>query len=214
MPRVSAVVTAGGKGTRIAELKQEKPLVGLSGRPLIDYVLEALNGSKEVSEVVVSVSQSTPDTERHVSALGYRFVRTPGDGYVEDLRYAMYLISTPYVLVVPADMPLLRSESIDKVVTAFYRSKKSSIVVGVPEEVFQEANMGADPTVVMDMNGERAVPCGISIVDRDMMLKGEYLDEAYMVTDLMDFAINVNTVAQLSKAEGVIRSRAARLRPS
>ena len=207
MPRVSAVVTAGGKGTRIAELRQEKPLVTLSDRPMIDYVLEALRGSKEVSEIVVSVSQATPETEKHVSALGYRFVRTPGAGYVEDLRYAMYLITTPYVLVVPADMPLLRSESIDKVVTAFYRSKKSSIVVGVPEALFQEANLGADPTVVMEMNGERAVPCGISIVDRDLMLKGEYLDEAYMVTELADFAINVNTVAQLRKAEGVIRSR-------
>jgi len=207
MPRVSAVVTAGGKGTRIAELRQEKPLVTLSHRPMSDYVLEALRGSKEVSEIVVSVSQATPETEKHVSALGYRFVRTPGAGYVEDLRYAMYLITTPYVLVVPADMPLLRSESIDKVVTAFYRSKKSSIVLGVPEALFQEANLGADPTVVMEMNGERAVPCGISIVDRDLMLKGEYLDEAYMVTELADFAINVNTVAQLRKAEGVIRSR-------
>ena len=214
MSRVSALVTAGGKGTRIAELKQEKPLVRLSGRPIIDYVLDALKGSKEVSEVVVSVSEATPETESHVHEEGYRFIRTPGAGYVEDLRYAMYLITTPYVLVVPADMPLLRSESIDQVVTAFYRSKKSSIVVGVPEVIFQEANMGADPTVVMDMNGESAVPCGISIVDRDLMLQGRYLDEAYMVTELKDFAINVNTVAQLRKAAKVLRSRKAKVRPS
>lgn len=198
----------------MAELKQEKPLVKISGRPIIDYVLEALKGSKEISEIVVSVSQATPRTEMHVDSIGYRFIRTPGAGYVEDLRYAMYLITTPYVLVVPADMPLLRSESIDQVVTAFYRSKKSSIVVGVPERIFQEANMGTDPTVVMDMNGERAVPCGISIVDRDLMLQGKYLDEAYMVTELLDFAINVNTVAQLKKAESVLRSRASRVRPS
>ncbi|MCU0861746.1 MAG: NTP transferase domain-containing protein, partial [Methanomassiliicoccales archaeon] len=139
MLRVSAVVTAGGKGTRIAEMSQEKPLIEVLGRPMIDHVLEALKGSKEVSEVVVSVSASTPRTEEHVSQEGYRFVRTPGAGYVEDLRYAMYLLSTPYVLVVPADMPLLRSGSIDQVVTAFYRSKKSSIVVGVPKDVFQDA---------------------------------------------------------------------------
>ncbi|MEM0448271.1 MAG: NTP transferase domain-containing protein [Methanomassiliicoccales archaeon] len=207
MLRVSAVVTAGGKGTRIAELRQEKPLIQIMGRPMIDYVLEALKGSKEVSEVVVSVSSSTPMTEEHVQRQGYRFVRTPGAGYVEDLRYAMYLLSTPYVLVVPADMPLLRSSSIDKVVTAFYRSKKSSIVVGVPESLFRELNQGAEPTVVMNMNNERAVPCGISIVDRDLMLRGEYLDEAYMVTELVDFAINVNTVEQLHQAERVLVCR-------
>jgi adenosylcobinamide-phosphate guanylyltransferase len=203
------VVTAGGKGTRIAEMRLEKPLIELSGRPMIDYVLDALKGSKEVSEIVVSVSQATPATEEHVHQRSFRFVRTPGAGYVEDLRYAMYLITTPYVLVVPADMPLLRSASIDQVVTAFYRSKKSSIVVGVPESVFREANVGTEPTIVMEMNGEEAVPCGISIVDRDLMLKGEYLDEAYMVTELMDFAINVNTVAQLGRSESVLKARKA-----
>lgn len=207
MLRVSAVVTAGGRGTRIAEMRQEKPLIEMMGRPIIDYVLEALQGSKEVSEVVVSVSQSTPLTERHVQDKGFRFVRTPGAGYVEDLRYAMFMLSTPYVLVVPADMPLLRSVSIDQVVTAFYRSKKSSIVVGVPEGLFHEANMGTDPTIVMDMNGERAVPCGISIVDRELMLRGDYLDEAYMVTRLKDFAINVNTAAQLRHAESILSHR-------
>jgi GTP:adenosylcobinamide-phosphate guanylyltransferase len=59
----------------------------------------------------------------------------------------------------------------------------------------------------MDMNGERAVPCGISIVDRELMLRGEYLDEAYMVTRLMDFAINVNTAEQLRQAEGILSHR-------
>jgi adenosylcobinamide-phosphate guanylyltransferase len=205
MSRVSAVVTAGGKGTRIAELGQEKPLIEIHGRPIVDYVLDALAGSKEVAEIVVSVSSATPSTESHVHRKGFRFIRTPGAGYVDDLRYAMYLISTPYVLVVPADMPLLRAHSIDMVVTAFYRSKKSSIVVGVPETKFQE--LSAEPTLTMDMNGVKAVPCGVSLVDREMMLHDEYLDEAYMVTELEDFAINVNTVRNLALAEKILKER-------
>jgi adenosylcobinamide-phosphate guanylyltransferase len=199
------VVTAGGKGTRIAELRQEKPLIEINGSPIVDYVLEALSGSKEVAEIVVSVSPATPLTEKHVHERGFRFIRTPGAGYVDDLRYAMYLISTPYVLVVPADMPLLRAHSIDMVVTAFYRSKKSSIVVGVPVSSLRELN--AEPTMTMDMNGVEAVPCGISIVDREMMLHNEYLDEAYMVTELEDFAINVNTVRNLKLAEKILKER-------
>ena len=205
MPRVSAVVTAGGRGTRISELKQEKPLIEILDKPMVDHILEALKGSKEISEIVVSVSQNTPRTEEHVQSQGYRFVRTPGEGYVQDLRYAMYLLSTPYILVVPADMPLLRTSSIDAVVTAFYRSKKSSIVVGVPVEVFQKMN--AEPTFTMEMNGQTAVPCGVSIVDRDLMLRDEYLDEAYKLTELEDFAINVNTVANLRMAESILRRR-------
>lgn len=198
-------MTAGGKGTRIAELQREKPLIEIQGRPIVDYVLEALAGSKEVAEIVVSVSPATPLTEAYVHEQGFRFIRTPGAGYVDDLRYAMYLISTPYVLVVPADMPLLRAHSIDMVVTAFYRSKKSSIVVGVPENRFQELSL--EPTLTMDMNGTRAVPCGVSIVDREMMLHNEYLDEAYMVTELEDFAVNVNTIKNLALAERVLQER-------
>jgi len=205
MPRVSAIVTAGGKGTRIKELNQEKPMIEIMDRPIVDYVLDALSGSKEVSEIVVSVSSATPITEKHVQERGYRFIRTPGQGYVQDLRYAMYLLSTPYILVLPADMPLLRSESIDAVVTAFYRSKKSSIVVGVPAKVFEEMN--SEPTFTMDMNGVTAVPCGVSIVDRELMLREEYLDEAYMITELTDFAINVNTVLNLGMAERILKER-------
>ncbi len=202
---MSAIVTAGGRGTRIKELNQEKPMIEVLDRPMIDHVLDAVVASKEVSEVAVTVSEATPLTERHVEKLGHRFIRTPGEGYVQDLRSAMYLITTPYVLVVPADMPLIRPSSIDAVVTAFYRSKKSSIVVGVPVSVFQRMN--AEPTFTMEMNGQSAVPCGVSIVDRDLMLHDEYLDEAYMLTELEDFAINVNTVANLRMAEDILRRR-------
>ncbi len=187
------------------ELNQEKSLIKVLGRPMIDYVLQAVAGSKEVSELVVSVSQATPMTEKHVEELGYRFIRTPGDGYVQDLRYAMYLISTPYVLVIPADLPLLLPSSINSVVTAFYRSKKSSIVVGVPVSVLQRLRLV--PTFTMSMNGQVAVPCGISVVDRDLMLRNEYLDESHMVSELDDFAINVNTVADLRIAEDVLSRR-------
>lgn len=180
-------------------------MIEVLGRPMIDYVLESVAGSKEVSELVVTVSGATPLTENHVEKLGHRFIRTPGEGYVQDLRYAMYLCTTPYVLVVPADMPLIRSSSIDSVVTAFYRSKKSSIVVGVPLSVFREMN--TEPAFTMEMNGQTAVPCGVSIVDRDLMLRDEYLDEAYKLTELEDFAINVNTVANLRMAESILRRR-------
>jgi len=67
--------------------------------------------------------------------------------------------------------------------------------------------MNAEPTFTMEMNGQMAVPCGISIVDRDMMLRNEYLDEAYMLTDLEDFVVNINTVADLRLAEKVLKKR-------
>jgi len=180
-------------------------MISALGRPLIDYVLQALRGCREVSEVMVSVSGSTPLTESHVRSRGYPSISTLGVGYDADLHQVLNLLSTPYVLTVAANLPLLRSESIDDVVSAFYRSKKSSMVVGVPIDEFQEAMV--DPTTVKDMNGVKAIPCGISILDRHFRLSNSYLDASYLVSDLEDFAVDVNNIGQLKQAERILRAR-------
>lgn len=180
-------------------------MISALGRPLIDYVLQALRDSREVSEIIVSVTGSTPLTESHVRSRGYQSISTPGMGHDADLHHVLSLISTPYVLTVAANLPLLRSESIDDVVSAFYRSKKSSMVVGVPIDEFQEVII--EPTMVMDMNGVKAMPCGISIIDRNLRLNNSYLDASYLVSDLEDFAIDVNNIGQLKQAERILRAR-------
>ncbi len=205
MPQLSAIVFAGGPGIRGHEIGQETAMISALGRPLIDYVLEALQGCREVSEVIVSVTASTPLTEAHVRSRGYQSVTVPGVAGEADLHLVMQLLSTPFVLTVAANLPLLRSESIDDVVDEFYRSKRSSMVVGVAIDDVQEVI--AEPTTVMDMDGVRATPCGIRIIDRDQALNRSHPDEAYLVTDLEDFAVDVNNVGQLEIAEGILRTR-------
>jgi adenosylcobinamide-phosphate guanylyltransferase len=205
MPQLSAVVVAGGHGVRNGEIRQETAMIPALGRPSIDYVLEALRGCKEVSEVIVSVTGSMPLTEAHVHSRGYPAVNGPEARSIADLGMVMQLVSTPFVLVVPANLPLLRSESIDAVVDAFYRSKRSSLLVGVPIDDVQEVI--ADPTMVMDMDGVRAVPCGVRIMDRDLMMGRSPSDVAYLVTDLEDFAVDVNTVGQLEIVERIMSAR-------
>jgi adenosylcobinamide-phosphate guanylyltransferase len=59
--KVTAVVMAGGKGTRLA-LKEEKPLLEVGGKPVIDHVLAALNQAQLLAGVAVAVSDYTPKT--------------------------------------------------------------------------------------------------------------------------------------------------------
>jgi adenosylcobinamide-phosphate guanylyltransferase len=198
MPRLSAVVIAGENGCKTQKENQETAMISALGRPLIDYVLVALRGSREVSEVIVSVTGSTPLTESHVRSV-------PGMGYDADLHHVLSLLSTPYVLTVAANLPLLRSESIDDVVSAFYRSKRSSLLVGVPIDEVQEAII--EPTMVKDMNGVKAIPCGISVIDRNLSMNNSYLDASYLVSDLEDFAVDVNNIGQLKQAERILRAR-------
>ena len=145
-------------------------MISALGRPLIDYVLEALRGCREVSEVIVSVTGSTPLTEAHVRSRGYQSILCPGSVRENDLRYALQILSTPFALTVPANLPLLRPESIDDVVDEFYRSRKSSMVVGVPIDDVQEVI--SDPAAVKDMNGIRVIPCGVKVFDRDILMSG------------------------------------------
>jgi adenosylcobinamide-phosphate guanylyltransferase len=205
MPHLSAVVIAGEPGLEDREVGQEKAMISALGRPLIDYVLDALRSSREVSEVLVCVTGSTPLTESHVQSRGFQSISTPGSGYDPDLHRVMQLLSTTYLLAVPANLPLLRPESIDEIVEAFYRTKKSSMVIGVPVDDVQEAIV--EPTSVMDMNGVKAMPCGVKIMDRNAALDHSGDGEAYLVTDLEDFTVEVSTVGQLRLAEGILRAR-------
>ena len=202
---MSAVVIAGEPSERSDGVDQETAMISALGQPLIDYVLDALSDCWEISEVLVTVTGSTPLTEAHVRSRGYRSISTPGGGFEADLHYVMRLLSTPYVLAVAANLPLLRSKSIDEAIAAFYQSKKSAMLVGVPIDDVQEAIVGRNS--VMDMDGVKAIPCGVWIMDRNLALSRLCCDEAHLVTDLEDFAVGVCTLGQLRMAEGFLKAR-------
>ena len=113
MPQLSAVVVAGGHGAISGDVRQEAGMISALGRPSVDYVLDALRGCREVSEVIVTVTGSTPLTEAHVRSRGYLAVNVPEARGMAGLGLIMQLVSTPFVVLVPANLPLLRSESID-----------------------------------------------------------------------------------------------------
>lgn len=205
MPQLSAVVIAGEYRCEAGEADQEKAMILALGRPLIDYVLDALSGSREVSDVIVSVTPSVPLTESHVRSRGYRCIQAHGVGYDSDLHHVMQLLSTPFVLIVAANTPLIRSESVDDVVVAFYRSKKAHMVVGIPIDDVQEAI--ADPAAVVDMDGVKALPCGVMVMERNLQVSRSQRSEAFLVTDIEDFAVDVNTIGELGLAEEILRAR-------
>lgn len=205
MLKVDAIITAGGKGTRIKELHIEKPLIRILDIPIIDYVLDAMLESRYIEEIFVSVSPFTPNTKKYVEKKGFKVIKTPGLGYVEDLKYSMNYLSSSHVFVCPADMPLLRGKSIDMVVKAYFKSKKSSLVVGVPFHIIK--SLGATSTFKSIVHGHVIVPCGVSVVNRNEMLSKEYLDEDYLITEVLDFAVNVNTINDLQIAKKILRKR-------
>ena len=195
--KVTAVVMAGGRGTRMT-LTEEKPLLQVAGRPLIELVLEALRNAKKVDAVVVAVSSYTPKTARLLELLKVKTLKTPGKEYVSDLAYAVKALKIQTVLAIPADMPLITGEIIDEVVDHYAKCGKPALVVAVPLETKQKLAMSL--SYAFDHNNKRVVPAGINILEGSRIDDGELEQEVYIL-DNSEVAININTADELRTAE-------------
>lgn len=202
---VAALITAGGRGTRIRELGAEKPMALLLGRPMIDHVLEQIMLVDEIDSVYVSVSDNVPKTRQHLLEMGVELLETSGAEYCHDLIQAAEGVAEEHILICPADLPLLRAELVSDVVKEYLKRKEQSLTVGIPLEKALE--FGVDVTFYENVDGRPLMPCGVSVVDRSRMLTREYLPGGYYVADKPDVAINVNTVSDLRKAETALRQR-------
>ncbi len=85
---IPALIMAGGKGSRMG-LPTEKPLLPFLGKPLIDWVADAVLNAKKVSEFYVITSANTPQTEKYCLDRGWRVLRTDAKGYHNDLKQAV-----------------------------------------------------------------------------------------------------------------------------
>ncbi len=202
---VAALITAGGRGTRIKELGVEKPLAPLLGRPMIDLVLEQLLAVDVISSVYVSVSDNVPRTREHLERLGVKVLETSGVEYCQDLIQAAEGIAEEHIFICPSDLPLLRTQLIDEIVTEYLRRKERSLTVGIPLEKALE--FGVDVTFYEKVDGRPVMPCGVSVVDRERMLTREFLSGGYFMAETPDVVVNVNTLRELRQAEEVLRQR-------
>jgi bifunctional UDP-N-acetylglucosamine pyrophosphorylase / glucosamine-1-phosphate N-acetyltransferase len=132
-----AVVMAAGKGTR---MKSELPkvLVPVCGRPMIDYVLDALEAAG-VDRSIVVVGYRADDVRQSLSArrnLAFALqAEQRGTGHaVMSCREYLAQHDGP-VLVVAGDSPMMQSDSIRKLFAEFQRSHPACLLgTGVKDD--------------------------------------------------------------------------------
>lgn len=183
----------------------EKPLIPVLGRPMIDRVLDAVRAVKGVDEICVSVSPNTPRTERHLRELGVDVFVSDGAGYSEDLNQVMSHLTADRILVLPADVPLITSRLIEDVLHRAAAVRVGSFCVTVPVETMR--SLGLQLTYTLEVEGREVVLCGISVVDRKAMMTGKELDQDYMVSEAVEIALNINTMGDLKRTEGILSRR-------
>jgi len=110
---ITGVILAGGRGSRMGG--QDKGLVGLSGRPMVQHVIDRL--SPQVEEILVSANRN----QEQYAALGYRVVPDLIAGYqgpLAGMASALQTATTPYVITVPCDSPLIGSDLVARLAGA------------------------------------------------------------------------------------------------
>lgn len=196
-------MTAGGKGSRLASLGEEKPLVKVLGERMIDRTIATVKQIEGVEGVYVSTSHWAPHTEEHLRDMNVKIVRTAGKGYVEDLHDIMSVIQEDDVLIMPSDMPLVRPGSLEKIISEYRRLGQPSLTVTIDPVILRGLGLAVTHTEMMD--GREVTFCGVSVLDRREMLKDDYIAGGYIFMSGEEFAINVNTPTDLQVAESALR---------
>jgi len=199
---VIALIMAGGKGTR-THLPEEKPLIKVAGKVMIDRVIGAVRGAKKVDGIIVAVSDHTPKTIQRLKISKIKVVKTPGKGYIPDMRYAIKTckLFTP-VLVISADLPLITAKLIDDVIEFYEQCNKPALAVMVPTKLCRK--LGFTPSYIFRFGGRRLAPTGVNIIDGQFIEKLR-LREGILVTNRPELAVNVNSLRELELAEGLLK---------
>ena len=192
---LTALVMAGGRASRMGG-KVEKPLLEVSDKSMLQLVIEVLKQTN-VDRIVVAPSNHTPATSIEARRMGVEVLVTPGDGFEEDMRFAIRQLSLGDVLVVSADLPFITADIVERAVRKYRSSGKPALAVMVKPEVYEE--IGSKPQYLFKVDGQDFVPVGINMVDGKRIDEGE-LDQTILVIDSGDVVLNVNTLMELDLA--------------
>ncbi len=176
--------------------KVEKPLLEVSGKPMLQIIIEVLKRTK-VDRIVVATSVNTPSTSVEARRMGVEVLVTPGDGFHEDMRFAIRRLSLGVVLVVSADLPFITVDIVEQVVQKYRSSGKPALAVMAKPEVYEKA--GFKPQSLFKVDGQNLVAVGINIIDGKCIGQGE-LDQTVFVIDSGDVVLSVNTLMELDLA--------------
>ena len=200
--KVPALIMAGGKGKRMG-LQIEKPLLPFLGKPLIDWVVDAVASAGKVSEFYVVTSGNTPETEKHCMSHGWKVLRTDAKGYHNDLKQAVLKadIIGP-VLTIPADLPAITGKFLDKVVNAFESSGKDYLAVFVPIKTRESLELSVSSTD--EYKGVWYAVSGVNIVNGTKLQEQGKIETSVIITEEIEVLLNINTTKDLEIAQKIV----------
>ena len=108
---VTAVILAGGKGRRMDG--QDKGLIKLANRPLIEYVIDAIK--PQVETIILNANRN----QEQYSDYGYPVISDTLDDFQGPLAgffSAMKTATTSHIITLPCDGPLLPNDLVERLI--------------------------------------------------------------------------------------------------
>jgi adenosylcobinamide-phosphate guanylyltransferase len=195
---LDAMVMAGGKGSRLK--MGEKPLVRLLGKPLIGYVVSALEESS-IDRIFVAATDNVPLTKDWVDERGLALVETPGRGFVPDMISGVKEagVRKP-ILIVMADLPLIIPDILDDIMEIYEDRSEPALSTHTPLSL--HGRLGRRPDSLFNYRGQLIVPSGINILDGARI--EEEQEDFHLVVERMELAVNVNVAEDLKLCERIM----------
>ena len=200
---VPALIMAGGKGSRMG-LPTEKPLLPFLGKPLLDWVVEAIVDTKKVSEFYVITSSNTPQTEKHCLAKGWKVLRTDAKDYHNDLKQAVAEANlTGPILTMPSDVPAITGKVLDKIIEVFEVCGKDFLAVFVP--IKARMDLGLSISSTDEYKGTWYAVSGVNVINGAKIQTDEKIETSAIITEETEVLLNVNTTKDFEIAERIIK---------
>lgn len=178
-----AFVMAGGRGTRMGAV--EKPLILICGKPIIERIIEAVNGCDKITDFYVVLTASSQFTSRFARKKGWKYILTGGRGYLADAWQALEETSQETGLFVSSDLPFLTSHVLAEFLDRFRA---------------QDAKVGGVYAILAD---GLASPAGINILRVPPSPMPEF---KYFARDL--HLLNMNTPQDVCTAKRLCECKA------
>jgi len=131
LPRLVAVIMAGGRATRMGGIV--KPMLPVCGEPMLVRIARV--AVSVASSIVVATSPFTANEVRRACSLGFidSCVLLSGRGYPEDIALAARLIPRRPLLVLPSDTPFLSASALRDFVEEAMRAGKGLVTLETSE---------------------------------------------------------------------------------
>jgi adenosylcobinamide-phosphate guanylyltransferase len=181
------IIMAGGKGSRM-KLAEEKLLLKYK-KPIILRVNEALCDSDCFSKIIFITSPNSPKTKKLLQENNYEIFETSGMGYVEDLNLVLKSLNDS-VFITSADLPLLDSEIIKKIVN-LYSLNNTWTTILVTKNFLESLGISSDYDITFE--NKICNYTGISMINSKKISNLENIEENFVIVDDKRIAFNVNT---------------------